>query len=241
MQVRRGGIKQEATNCKQCSKPFRPANVMAVYCSKQCKRIAWLAANPDKHNQHLLTQRVKQAAKAAEEKLLRPLHRGICLGCKQQFTSSRKRQYCSDACHPKAVHVSIMKESQLCRCCGLSYKPVSTGGGPGKFCSETCRALIKTAAKRVEKAKRKARLKGVTVERVDPFVVFDRDKWKCQLCGIKTPKSKRGSYDDNAPELDHIKPLGKGGEHSYINTQCSCRRCNRVKSDSMLGQLLMFG
>jgi 5-methylcytosine-specific restriction endonuclease McrA len=70
------------------------------------------------------------------------------------------------------------------------------------------------------------------VENVDPFKVFARDKWHCQDCGVATPRSKRGSYDADAPELDHIKPLSKGGAHSYKNTQCLCRRCNQEKSDT---------
>ncbi|CAN7187248.1 HNH endonuclease [Acidovorax sp. LjRoot117] len=80
-----------------------------------------------------------------------------------------------------------------------------------------------------------------SVEAVNPIKVFDRDKWRCQLCNRKTPKAKRGSYDDDAPELDHIVPLSKGGAHSYLNTQCACRACNSKKSDRPLGQMLLIG
>jgi 5-methylcytosine-specific restriction endonuclease McrA len=98
---------------------------------------------------------------------------------------------------------------------------------------------VMAASKRIDKAKRKALLAKVTIEKVDPFVVFDRDKWKCQLCGVKTPLAKRGTYDDDAPELDHIVTLKDGGEHSYRNTQCACRRCNRAKGGRSYGQLLL--
>ncbi|QDP57374.1 MAG: putative HNH endonuclease [Prokaryotic dsDNA virus sp.] len=56
------------------------------------------------------------------------------------------------------------------------------------------------------------------------------------MCGCKTPEAKRGTYAANAPELDHIIPLAKGGAHSKANTACSCRRCNIAKSDKVLGQ-----
>jgi 5-methylcytosine-specific restriction endonuclease McrA len=82
---------------------------------------------------------------------------------------------------------------------------------------------------------------GVHYEQVDPFKVFDRDKWQCQLCGVKTPKVKRGTNDSNAPELDHILPIAKGGAHTYLNTQCACRKCNMKKSDKPMGQMLMIG
>ena len=71
--------------------------------------------------------------------------------------------------------------------------------------------------------------------------VFKRDGWKCQLCGKKLKPKDRGKFIDNAPELDHIIPWAKGGEHSYRNTQCTCRKCNGDKNDKELGQLRMFG
>lgn len=70
----------------------------------------------------------------------------------------------------------------------------------------------------------------VEVESVNPIVVFERDKWTCQECGIKTPRKLRGAMVPNAPELDHIMPISLGGAHSYMNTQCLCRKCNGAKS-----------
>jgi len=83
-------------------------------------------------------------------------------------------------------------------------------------------------------------MRAVAVESVDPIKVFDRDGWRCQLCGKKTPKAKRGTYSRNAPELDHIMPLSLGGEHSYRNTQCLCRSCNGSKSNTPMGQLSLL-
>lgn len=106
------------------------------------------------------------------------------------------------------------------------------------FCSINC---SKRYSRRITDAKKRKLLRSVTVESVDPIKVFDRDKWKCCLCGIKTPKNKRGSYDNNAPEMDHIISLAEGGDHSYRNTQCLCRRCNAEKGASTKGQFLLFG
>jgi 5-methylcytosine-specific restriction endonuclease McrA len=68
---------------------------------------------------------------------------------------------------------------------------------------------------------------------VDPFRIFERDGWRCQACLIETPKSLRGTRLDNAPELDHVVQLAKGGEHSEKNCQLLCRLCNIDKSDSL--------
>jgi 5-methylcytosine-specific restriction endonuclease McrA len=86
----------------------------------------------------------------------------------------------------------------------------------------------------------RARLRRAQVERVDPIKVFDRDAWRCQICGRKTPRERRGSINSNAPELDHIVPLSVGGEHSYRNTQCACRSCNASKGSQVYGQIPMF-
>lgn len=93
------------------------------------------------------------------------------------------------------------------------------------------------AARRRAKARRRAVERGIKAERFDPFEIFDRDKWRCHLCGVKTPKRLRGTYEDNAPELDHVVPLAAGGEHTRRNCACSCRRCNIEKADRPLGQL----
>lgn len=130
----------------------------------------------------------------------------------------------------------------------IARKPCATCQGPagyrGKgraplFCSADCREGGETAQanRRAYRATRKARVRAATVERFDPIEVLDRDRWRCHLCGIATPKRLRGTYAPSAPELDHIIPLSKGGEHSRRNTACACRACNLAKGDKPLGQL----
>lgn len=88
--------------------------------------------------------------------------------------------------------------------------------------------------KRKHKSVRRARIRGgKQLESFDPFEIFDRDNWHCKACGVQTPKNKRGSFDDDAPELDHVVPLSKGGVHTRGNTQCLCRKCNGSKSDTV--------
>jgi 5-methylcytosine-specific restriction endonuclease McrA len=72
-------------------------------------------------------------------------------------------------------------------------------------------------------------------------MVLDRDGWRCQMCGVKTPKRLRGTFDDRAPELDHRVPMAMGGGHVWDNVQCSCRRCNAAKNAmAVLGQTNLF-
>lgn len=56
------------------------------------------------------------------------------------------------------------------------------------------------------------------------FDIYKRDGYRCRRCGIR---------DDGANlEIDHIKPIAKGGKSTYDNLQTLCKRCNREKGDS---------
>jgi 5-methylcytosine-specific restriction endonuclease McrA len=86
---------------------------------------------------------------------------------------------------------------------------------------------------RRRKILRDKRIKNsLNLEIFNPFEVFNRDKWKCQCCSKKLKQDDRGKMIDKAPELDHIIPLSKGGEHNRRNTQLLCRKCNGAKSNN---------
>lgn len=68
---------------------------------------------------------------------------------------------------------------------------------------------------------REARKKQTFVEYVDPIRLYERDAGICGIC--------KQSVHVNAFEVDHIRPISKGGEHSYQNTQISHPSCNRRK------------
>ena len=58
------------------------------------------------------------------------------------------------------------------------------------------------------------------------FEVFKRDKFTCQYCGRMAP--------DVVLEVDHIKPISKGGTNDILNLVTSCKDCNRGKSNIKL-------
>lgn len=55
------------------------------------------------------------------------------------------------------------------------------------------------------------------------FEVLKRDKFTCQYCGKSAP--------DVVLEIDHIKPVSKGGANDIMNLITSCKDCNRGKSN----------
>ena len=59
--------------------------------------------------------------------------------------------------------------------------------------------------------------------------IKERDDYTCQACGLST-------YDEKnlLLEIDHIKPLAKGGITSEDNLQTLCWKCNRSKGSKLL-------
>ena len=83
---------------------------------------------------------------------------------------------------------------------------------------------------------------GATVEKFTPQEVFDRDRYICQSCGIKTRPDYKNQYHPKYPNLDHIIPLSVGGDHSKKNTQCLCYKCNLEKGNRHANdQMLLIG
>jgi predicted nucleic acid-binding Zn ribbon protein len=185
-----------------------------TYCSRECA----------------FTDRAAKPKPAKEPKL--------CKWCKQP-TPSQKQQFCSNECQQdmaksKAKERSIAKfnlnlKPRQCKQCGKTFLPVYSVKFR-KFCSYKCSRIY---SKRISGSLRRAREKNLPYEAIDPISIFERDKWKCHVCGKRAPKSLRGTIDPLAPELDHIMPLSKGGHHVWANVACCHRECNQSKSDKI--------
>lgn len=150
-----------------------------------------------------------------------------CGECRRE--NARLKQLARDTAKKQPV-------MRTCKECGKLFTP-EYGNKRRAFCSEEC--MVKYG-KRVCKAVRKARLRGVDesrIERIDPLFICERDGWCCYLCSVKTPKKLRGTHEPNAPEVDHVIPIARGGSHTEDNLRCCCRRCNVTKSDRMLGDM----
>lgn len=128
--------------------------------------------------------------------------------------------------------------TRKCRVCGVLLLPfVASVEDRAKTACPDCAEEVRRRTKATHRTARKAKQRAVSIESVDPFLVFERDGWTCHICGRPAPKEKRGSYEDDAPELDHVVTLSEGGEHSYRNTACACRSCNLQKGGKSFGQL----
>jgi 5-methylcytosine-specific restriction endonuclease McrA len=138
------------------------------------------------------------------------------------------------------------------RPCGECSTPVRLCPGCGsgllrtrRWCQE-CATAKKAEAKR--KANRKARRNGtkaptlrkrcrkfgVTYTPIHRKKVFGRDKWRCQICGVKllleyTKIVGTTTPHPRCPTIDHIVPLSFGPSspgHVWDNVQACCWQCN---------------
>lgn len=233
-QHQRGGVKMDATRCGHCGEGFTAPHVGAIYCSNRCKLAAWKKANPDRHKA-LPSNQPKACAVFA----------GYCEQCGGAFVARRERRWCSAACERKQTSayklgVDYVPPVRTCPCCGLQWSAIRLiGSSPfcqTPYCQHMRARLIRDQRRRrkdggsnVQRAKRA----GVPYRYFDEVLVLERDGWRCQLCGVRTPRAARGSTRANAPEFDHCIPLAMGGPHVPENGQCLCRSCNAAKADRL--------
>lgn len=166
--------------------------------------------------------------------------RGSCAVCAASIPS--RRVYCSDRCAARMTLVRALGCDRPigCRVCGAAFCKVPGTWNRG-FCSSECaeqhRAASRRGSRRAAKARRRAVERGAQAERIDPLRVFERDKWRCHICGRLTLKRLRGTTDPRAPELDHVVSLADGGAHTWGNVACACRECNGLKGARSFGQI----
>lgn len=83
-----------------------------------------------------------------------------------------------------------------------------------------------TERRKAEYQRREARKRGAAVaERFSKTDIFERDGWRCGICGADVDRTLRYP-DPGSASLDHVVPLSKGGVHAPDNVRCSHLRCN---------------
>lgn len=214
--------------CKFCDQDFAPkVRTRITYCSREC-------AFADKRRQ-------SEQKKVERQQLLGERQQGRCICCGVSLDHSRDG-YCSDDCRrararEKAQVYAASKKPIIvrqCKECGAEFAP-EYGNARRTFCSQGC---CDRQGSRISKATRRAhKITNGPYDIIDPKAVCRRDGWRCYLCGKGTPRELWGSVDhDDAPTMDHVVPLARGGTHSWDNVRCCCRRCNYTKSDNLIPQ-----
>lgn len=223
-------LKENVFACKGCGKVF----------SYQQKTANYTPSDKPK--------RKYCSAKCREESTLKNrwvVKKCECCGKEYKTQNGNVQKYCSVVCTGKIN--KNKRNVYTCKKCGKEFYRPKRVVDSCIFCSRECAGngeigKAKTIyRKRATNARNRAKAYGVEFENIDVTSVFERDFWRCQICGKKTPEKNRGTKKANAPELDHRTPLSIGGSHTYDNVQCSCRKCNNKKSNkNSFGRIPLF-
>ncbi len=175
-----------------------------------------------------------------------PLAWSICVMCERDFprdADRKARPCCSPECGAARVRalgrlrgMFVRKRApvqrQACAECGTEFEATNP---LARYCRPACsrRHAGKSGASR-------ARKRGARTERVHRIRVFERDRWRCVLCGKRVVRTKGMGNHDNprGPTLDHLVPIAQGGEHTYANVACAHWDCNVRKSNGGGGEQL---
>lgn len=241
--------------CEHCGNQFTTAVKTKRFCGEKCKRRA-----SKKRAREKAAKTRKRCANCGE---IKASNKGIYCSkpeCqKRSVSDSAKRNWSAKTPEEKAaVYKADYQKEQMragkygprqgpvrkCQICNMAARDLfsMTCG------TEQCRREKRwqdnhhhyrknPSATRERDHKRRARLRGNTAESVKRRVVFERDGWKCALCGKRVLKDKTSPHP-LSPSIDHIIPISKGGAHSYANVQLAHLSCNVAKGNRGGGEQL---
>jgi len=200
--------------CEECGATFeqRGRGPRRRYCSTRCQNSAVVKSDAYKRGQAKHKQRRREDPEYRDE------------------LNRRRRKY-----------------QRVCEWCGAEY--LGRKSRAVRFCSSECHnnaVGYRTGIQPMESAKdaaerRRIRRRMAFVENVYRKQVFERDGWKCQICGKAIPKRAKVP-EPKAATIDHIIPLAVGGTHEMRNVQAAHFWCNASKSANAANdQLLLFG
>lgn len=240
-------------SCAQCGVSIEGKRASAIYCGKPCRtkhnrpeRCASCAVCGSEFMSYRSTgapggwarccsmecsrvaRRLRDGTHRVYARAVHVMHFTGCIDCGvRQWRPSRGRFRC-DAC---VAQQGWEPRERACLGCGAKFTQSARWQ---QRCAPDCVTPADRRQRREHRARRRAIERGAEADRIDPFVVFRRDGWTCQLCGEPTPRGLRGQMVSRAPELDHIIPLAMGGTHTWSNVQCACRECNGKKGATLV-------
>ena len=241
--------KKQPIVCQHCGRTFLPKEAnRATFCSRECAFAHKTAEKQQREAGRLAgigaSSRiwVKECAECGQLFVARNANQTLCSeGCEK----ARNRRRFSEHKHEIGRDAGRL-EHRTCRECGAEFDQV-VFNQLKEFCSKRCarrnweRLNPETAAQMKAKQQhvRRARKKGAVAENINPRAVYERDGWKCGICGRKVNPRLRFPHPMSG-SLDHIQPLAAGGTHTWGDVQCAHFICNSKKGAADGGQLKLL-
>lgn len=131
-----------------------------------------------------------------------------------------------------------------CKHCNRPFKPRFDRGRPHLHCTDACRLAYRKASgsevragwkyrnseagretRRVNKQRRHVHAASELRDPAfDRLKIFDRDGWRCQLCGQVVQVAQPTQMDSATIRL--LIPVQAGGRYAFDNCETACRQCN---------------
>lgn len=166
----------------------------------------------------------------------RPRPQRRCVVCGDLFDAAGQRKTCSDECRLISLRL-FPRNPAICSVCGADFM----GTTRQKYCSPRCGWVAENA--RRGRGGHRTRHTGARRERYDDAYVFERDGWRCHICGQKIRKNLKWPHPRSA-SVDHLVPCGPQdkGPDILANVRASHLRCNESKGRrAMNDQLMLIG
>lgn len=231
--------------CRHCGEEFQPKKKdRNQFCGRECSRAYFeLHGHPQRRK-----PQSEQAPMPTCEVCGKPCKRRGRKTCSPECNKERQRIKARENWESKSERD---RSPRPCKECGTVFVP-EYGNLRRVFCGDEC---AEKAARRINRkhkyngnfnAATRRRLRDMygeswraKYEPINKRRVFERDKWRCQLCGCRVKRTKE--YDVKQATIDHIVPIALGGEHRYANVQTACMECNSKKGATVQGQQRLFG
>lgn len=203
--------------CAGCFAPIaKPASgPTSRFCGRRCR----VAANAE-------SIRASQRRSAERRRAARPSR---CRTC-QTPIAGQGRRYCSDACMPprslraRLSHEGRLTISRACIRCQTTFETARNK----VYCSTRCRNRAAAARQPGDRSGRGAGRRFPRVRYAARRAIFERDGWRCQICGAPIDPELRFPHP-GAATIDHRDP---DGPHDPTNWQSAHLGCNVSKGRS---------
>ena len=196
--------------CARCNNDFEAVKEHTKYCSDDCRK------KPDH-------EKVKGKYHSAVTKVNKR-----CVICSGEFivNQSSTRDCCSYECSYAFKVKQRPIHNAKCKECSQWFSSTYSNK---RFCSSDCSSKF---GNRTKETTRRKRMKengridwDISIERL-----LKRDGSKCYLCEEQTLLNV-DTNDNLYPSIEHVKPVAKGGTHTWDNVKIAHRICNSIKSD----------
>lgn len=220
--------------CVVCGKSFEAKRPHAKYCSKECKeRPRWnqtLDEIQEKREQ-LKLELVKWYKKGLKDsEIAEKIGKSITWVRDARTEMGLPRQGLKKQLKKEAHKQELAQiEVRFCKRCGSYFYPIRINQ---IYCTKACE---KSSNHQVHDIKRKRRVNDAYIDDIDLHELYRKYDGICYLCGEECDWNDVKVIDGiphalgNYPSREHIRPLSKGGLHSWDNVKLAHIRCNSSK------------